>query len=241
MISFFIPIKKVSRRIPNKNTKRIHNYKFGLTEIKIKHLIKLKKKIKQNKLLNKIDFEFVISSDDDKIKNYIKNFKWIKFDKRPKKLAKDDCLDELIRHVPRICSGKYIVWTHVTSPFFDHNCYSDFLTNFLKNKSKYDSGFTADRIKSFIFNSTKKNWISHNRRFNKWPRTQDLDKIYKINHAAFIAKRQIYEKLGDRIGSKPLPVVSKKNFLEAFDIDEKIDFKLLNKIIRQNEKTKNYR
>ena len=40
MISFFIPIKKVSRRIPNKNTKRIHNYKFGLTEIKLKHLYK---------------------------------------------------------------------------------------------------------------------------------------------------------------------------------------------------------
>ena len=73
----------------------------------------------------------------------------------------------------------------------------------------------------------KKVWISHNRRLNKWPRTQDLDKIYKINHAAFIAKREIYEKLGDRIGSKPLPIVSKKNLLETFDIDEKVDFKLL--------------
>ena len=47
MISFFIPIKKVSRRIPNKNTKRIHNYKFGLTEIKLKHLYKLRKLIKK--------------------------------------------------------------------------------------------------------------------------------------------------------------------------------------------------
>ena len=43
----------------------------------------------------------------------------------------------------------------------------------------------------------------------------------------FIAKREIYEKLGDRIGSKPLPIVSKKNLLETFDIDEKVDFKLL--------------
>ena len=24
----------------------------------------------------------------------------------------------------------------------------------------------------------------------KWPRTQDLEKIYKINHAAFIAKKK---------------------------------------------------
>ena len=241
MISFFIPIKKVSRRIPNKNIKRIHNYKFGLTEIKIEHLIKFKKKIKKDRLLKKIKFEFIISSDDNRIEKYTKNFKWIKFDKRPKKLAKDDCLDELVRYVPRICSGKYILWTHVTSPFFDQSCYFNFLKNFLINKSKYDSAFTADRIKSFIFNKTKQSWISHNRHLNKWPRTQDLDRIYKINHAAFIAKRKIYEKLGDRIGRKPLPIVLKKNVLETFDIDEKADFKLLDKIIKKNEKTKNYR
>ena len=133
------------------------------------------------------------------------------------------------------------MWTHVTSPFFDQSCYFNFLKNFLINKSKYDSAFTADRIKSFIFNKTKQSWISHNRHLNKWPRTQDLDRIYKINHAAFIAKRKIYEKLGDRIGRKPLPIVLKKNVLETFDIDEKADFKLLNKIIKKNEKTKNYR
>ena len=62
MISFFIPIKKVSRRIPNKNTKRIHNYKFGLTEIKLKNIfINLEKLIKKNRLLKKNDIEFIIS------------------------------------------------------------------------------------------------------------------------------------------------------------------------------------
>ena len=75
MISFFIPIKKVSRRIPNKNTKRIHNYKFGLTEIKLKHLYKLRKLIKKNRLLKKNDIEFIISSDDKRIQKYTKNIK----------------------------------------------------------------------------------------------------------------------------------------------------------------------
>ena len=46
MISFFIPIRKNSKRLKNKNLKRIRNYKFGLTDIKLRHLIKFKNKLK---------------------------------------------------------------------------------------------------------------------------------------------------------------------------------------------------
>ena len=42
MISLFIPIRKNSKRIKNKNIKKIGNFKYGLTEIKINHLKKLK-------------------------------------------------------------------------------------------------------------------------------------------------------------------------------------------------------
>ena len=76
--------------------------------------------------------------------------------------------------------------------------------------------------------------MDFSRRFKKkWPRTKDLEKIYKINHAAFIAKRKVYEKLGDRIGLKPLPIENKKK-IENFDIDEHKDFNLFKKIIKKN-------
>ena len=42
MISIFIPIRKNSKRIKNKNIKKIGKFKYGLTEIKINHLEKLK-------------------------------------------------------------------------------------------------------------------------------------------------------------------------------------------------------
>ena len=40
MISFFIPIRKNSKRIKNKNIKKIGRNKFGLTEIKLKQILK---------------------------------------------------------------------------------------------------------------------------------------------------------------------------------------------------------
>ena len=91
-----------------------------MTEIKILQLLKFKRIIIRDKVLKKYKFEFVVSSDDANVENFLKKYKWIKFYKRPKQLSKDDCLDSLIKYVPKICIGNLILWTHVTSPFFDH-------------------------------------------------------------------------------------------------------------------------
>lgn len=222
--SIFIPIKKVSRRVVEKNTKKINKFKLGLTEIKIKQLEKFRYQIKKDNVLKNFFFEYVISSDDLKIKKFLKNYPWIKFNNRPKKLAKDDCLEDLIKHVPKICKGELILWTHVTSPLFNHLSYIKFIKKFLENKKNFDSAFTASPISSFIYNKSKKKWLSHNRATNKWPRTQDLDKIYSVNNAAFVSKRETYTKLKDRIGNKPFPFESYENLNEIFDIDNKKDF-----------------
>lgn len=229
MISFFLPIKKNSKRVKNKNTKKINNFQFGLTEIKISQLKKFYNFVKKDNILKKEKFEYIVSSDNEQIKKYIKKFPWIKFDLRPKKLTEDDCLEDLIEYVPKVCVGDIILWTHVTSPLFNHLSYSRFIKNFLKNIKKNDSSFTASKIQSFIFNATKKRWLSHNRKINKWPRTQDLDKIYIINNAAFISKRNVYLNQKDRIGKSPLPFSKLVEENEIFDIDNKNDFNYFKK------------
>ena len=161
MISFFIPIKKTSRRVKNKNKKKIKNYKFGLTEIKINQIKKFIYFAKKDTQLKKINFEIVVSSDDLKIKKFITQKDWIIYHERPKHLATDDCLDQLIKIVPKICKGDHFLWTHVTSPLFNHMSYIRFIKHYLKNSHKYDSAFTADSLKSFIFNQSKNKWISH--------------------------------------------------------------------------------
>ena len=72
MISVFIPVRKGSKRVKNKNIRAIGKYKLGLLEIKLKQLEKL---IKINN--NKYNFEFIVSTDSKIVEEYCKKFNWI--------------------------------------------------------------------------------------------------------------------------------------------------------------------
>ena len=64
MITIFIPIRKGSKRVKNKNLKSLPKYKFGLVEIKIKQIIELKKLIKKKNIIH--NFEYVVSTNCNK-------------------------------------------------------------------------------------------------------------------------------------------------------------------------------
>ena len=181
--------RTVLKRIKDKNTRSLPSFSFGLTEIKIKQIQKFKNLVKKFKI--KQDFEYIVSTNCIKTIKFLKNYKWIKVHNRSKKLSMDDSLDDLIKILPGICNGNFILWTHVTSPFFDQYEYINFIKNFLRGK--FNSAFSADLIQKFIYNHKKK-WISHKSNKKKWPRTQDLDPMYVANSGAFIAKRKIYLK-----------------------------------------------
>jgi CMP-N-acetylneuraminic acid synthetase len=228
MISFFIPIRKGSKRVKNKNFKTLPGNKFGLTEIKIKQLSKFRSFVGLN--FKKVKFEYVISTNCEKTLKFLKNYPWIKVHKRKDRDATDDSLDKLIKLVPLICKENLILWTHVTSPFFDHKDYYNFIKTFLKNY-KYKSAFSADCLQKFLYVKNK-GWISHNSKKKMWPRTQDLKMVYIANSAAFIAKRNIYEKKNDRLDSNPLPIVSRTR--ASLDIDDYKDFINLKNILKKN-------
>ena len=232
MISIFIPIRKGSKRIINKNFKPLPGYKYGLTEIKIKHLKKLRYKLL--KLGMKV--EFVVSTDSEVIFEICKNINWIKLHWRNSEAATDDSLAKLIEYVPRICSGNLILWTHVTSPLFNDNDYLYFIKTFknkLKDKKiKSKSAFSADKIQKFIFREDGK-WISHDYKKKKWPRTQDLLISYIVNSAAFISFREIYIEKKDRLCANPIPILSRPG--ASFDIDDINDFKFVKKYLKKSE------
>ena len=147
-------------------------------------------------------------------------------DKRSENISGDHSLNKLIDLIPSICKGKFILWTHVTSPLFSSNCYRDFIKSFFGKKTKR-SAFSADLIQKFLFQSDKK-WISHESSINKWPRSQDLKPTYIINSAAFIATRKTYVEARDRLCRNPFPIISKNN--TGFDVDNKDDFEKLKKL-----------
>ena len=229
-VAIQVPIKfKPSERVKNKNTRPLPNYKLGLTELKILQLRRFRNLIKRRKpkLFNK--FEFIISTNCEKVKKFTRKFNWIKLHERNKSLSIDNSLDGLIHEIPNVCSGKFILWTHVTNPFFDEHDYFSFLSYFFKKNKKNRSAFSADLIGKFIYREDN-NWISHDTQKKKWPRTQDLLKSYCVNSAVFMAPIRVYRKNRDRLCNSPIPIIS--NNQSGFDIDNIADFNFFKKKLK---------
>ena len=228
MISFFIPIRKGSKRIKNKNIKKLEKYKLGLTELKINQLTKFRRIASKIKGFNH-NFEYIVSTDMPQVINLCKKIEWIKIHRRNSKNSGDHSLQKIINLAPKVCSGDYILWTHVTSPLFSSSLYIDFIKKFFARikKNKSQSAFSAEKIGKFVFCSKRK-WISHNQKIIKWPRTQDLNPLYIMNSAAIISHRKVYMRSKDRLCNNPIPIITLNK--KGFDIDDLKDFKALKKI-----------
>ena len=226
IIKAFLPCRSGSQRIKNKNTRKFSKFKFGLFQLKVEQLIKVKELS-----------EIIISTDDTKIMNFLKKKKYKKVNliERPKSLSLSKTkTDDLIIYASKLFNkSDHILWTHVTSPIFGVKDYSNAIKVYKSKIKKYDSLVGCNIIQDFIFNN--KNPINYNYKKTYWPNTQDLKKLYKINNTFFLtsAKNYIFKK--NRLGSKIFFLNIKK--LKSFDIDWPEDFEIAEKIYEMKIKS----
>jgi CMP-N-acetylneuraminic acid synthetase len=215
-LSVFLPTRKGSERVPNKNTKDFAGIKNGLLGIKL------------NQLIHTPGIgEIVLSSNDEPSleigSRLAQTEKRIKVIERPDSLAlSSTSLLDLVSYVPSICSLEHILWTHVTSPFCDENSYELAIKTYwreLENNS--DSLMSGKRFQNFLWDSQKHDLVNRVNQ-EKWPRTQDLAPWFEINSAIFIASKEIYKTQKDRIGKRPF--LLEQSTLQSFDIDWPEDF-----------------
>ena len=212
LINVFLPCRSSSVRIKNKNIRKFSDKKFGLFQLKIKKLNLIKKKKKK-----------IFSKNDIKILNFLKKKKYknVIIDKRPNYLCRSSTsTDQLIKYVPNIIKSGHVLWTHVTSPFFNDNDYYKAINLYKKNIKKYDSLMGVSKIQDFIYDEKKP--INFNKKKEKWPPTQSLKKLFIINNSIFITSIKNYIKYNDRIGKKPL--MMQINKIKSFDVDWQEDF-----------------
>lgn len=217
-ISIFLPCRSSSERVINKNIKKFHNKGFGLFQLKIEQLVLIRN-------ISKV----IVSTNDRKIINFLnkKKYKNVKIDVRPDFLCSSSTsTDRLIKHVPKIIKSKHILWTHVTSPFFSTKDYEHAIDNYKKKLYHYDSLMGVTVMQDFVYN--KKGPVNYNKKILKWPKTQNLKKLYVVNNSIFITSRNNYLKNNDRIGKKPYLLKTEK--IKSFDIDWPEDFKIAEKI-----------
>ena len=216
-IAVFLPTRKGSERVKNKNTRKFADFEGGLLELKLKQLEGLQ-----------VDEVILSTNDEDSIrvaKSFESNFKNLIIKSRPDHLAASSTkLTDLIEYVPKITNCEHILWTHVTSPMVEKGIYTDSISKYYEALGNgYDSLMSVIPFQNFLW-STVENDLINREGDLRWPRTQDLAKLFEINSAIFITPRNIYQKNLDRVGSNPFLYEMDK--LSSMDVDWEEDFKI---------------
>ena len=215
-ISFFLPTRKGSERVINKNTRPFAGIEGGLVENKIKQILATKR----------ID-EIIFSSNDEKCMEVAQKYasdSRMKIIERPEELCLSTTnLQDLICYVPTITDADHILWGHVTTPLAGAEEYDKAIEKYLNNLSVgFDSLVGVTELKNFLLN--KEGYVINNTTDIPWPRTQDLEVLYEINHTIFLAKRDVYIEQKNRLGKRVLLHVMDE--ICSKDIDWEDDFKI---------------
>lgn len=213
-IAFFLPTRKGSERVKNKNTRPFAGIDGGLVENKLQQL-----------LATKLIDEILFSSNDEtcmKVASKYSNDSRLRIIPRPEKLCLSSTnLQDLICYVPTITNADHILWGHVTTPLVGAEQYDEGVRLYLdKLDEGYDSLVGVKELKNFLLDKTGR--LINNTTDIPWPRTQDLEPLYEINHTMFLAKREVYTEQKNRIGRKPLLHIMDE--IHGFDIDWPDDF-----------------
>ena len=212
-IAFYLPTRKGSERVINKNTRPFAGIEGGLVENKVKQLL-------ETKLID----EIIFSSNDETCMAVAEKYKdsRLRIIERPVELCLSTTnLQDLICYVPTVTDADHILWGHVTTPLCGADQYDAGIQLYLdKLDEGYDSLVGVTEMRNFLLNKEGK--LINNTTDIPWPRTQDLEALYLINHTIFLAKREVYVEQKNRIGKKPLLHIMDE--LHSFDIDWPDDF-----------------
>ncbi len=221
-VSFYLPTRKGSERVKNKNTRPFAGIEGGLVENKVRQLL-------ETKLVD----EIIFSSNDESciaIAEKYSHDSRLKIIERPTELCLSSTnLQDLICYVPTVTEAEHILWGHVTTPLADAEVYDSAIKAYLESLSKgYDSLVGVKELKNFLLDQNGK--LINNTTDIPWPRTQDLAPLYEINHTVFLAGREIYINEKNRLGRKPFLLVM--DGTKGFDIDWPGDFTVAEQLYR---------
>lgn len=225
-IAFFLPTRKGSERVKNKNTRTFAGIEGGILRIKIEQLLQVERV-----------GSIVISTNDLETMAVAESFKdhRVKIVERPEHLClSSTVIEDFINYIPSIIDAEHIFWVHATAPFADievlNNALDCYEENVIKNAT-FDSLLSVTKIQQFLWSKKYNKCINHDRSLVKWPRTQDLDPLYEINHAFYINSKENYYRYHDRIGE--FPFLYELDKIHSFDIDWEEDFTMAEMMYRQ--------
>jgi CMP-N-acetylneuraminic acid synthetase len=220
-ISVILPMRAGSKRVPKKNMRPFASARFGLAEIKLRHLLKFP-----------YFDEIIVDTDEPLISELLSLLEdeglateRIRVEPRDPLLAHDlASTDDLIRYAGAKSNSTHTLWTHVTSPLAGSDVYIDAIKKYHDSclESRWDSLMSVTPLQEFIWDENGP--VNYDPAVERWPRTQTLPDWFFINSAIFIAPTTLLRDEGRRVGDKPL--LFRMDKVSSLDIDGLDDFSM---------------
>jgi CMP-N-acetylneuraminic acid synthetase len=221
-ITALVPMRHHSQRVPGKNFRLLNGqplYAHILTSLakvpEISHIL--------------------VDTDSQEITEGIKqNFPAVQCVLRPEALRADDIpMNEILMHDTGLVESDFFLQTHSTNPLLQAETISKAIQTLLGIYPAYDSLFSVTRLQTRLWDGLGRA-VNHNP--NILLQTQDLPPIYEENSCLYIFTRDTLAQKRNRLGDRPYLFVIDAD--EAWDIDEEIDFKMVDLLIQARKSEK---
>jgi CMP-N-acetylneuraminic acid synthetase len=213
------PMRHHSQRVPGKNYRPLANRPL------YHHII--------TTLLACPEIDQVVVDTDSPVilSGLHQNFPSVCVIERPVELRADSVpMNEILAYDSGQVEADYYLQTHTTNPLLRVETISSAIQKFLVSYPVYDSLFSVTRLQSRL-------WDQLGRAINHNPdillQTQDLPPVYEENSCIYLFTRQTLLSRRNRLGERPMMFPIDPS--EAWDIDEEIDFELVEFFMRKRD------
>lgn len=214
-IAALVPMRHISQRVPGKN--------FRLLAGK-----PLFHHIMETLLCCPEIHTVIVDTDSQQVMEGLRDFfPQVLVLERPLHLRAGEVpMNEVLLHDTSQFEADFYLQTHSTNPLLKQSTISSAIQALLAAFPTYDSLFSVTRVQTRL-------WDELGRAINHNPaillRTQDLPPVFEENSCLYIFRRETLVSRRNRLGERPL--MFEIDPAEAWDIDEEIDFAIVDYLL----------
>ena len=203
-----VPMRHHSQRVPGKNYRPLAGKPL------FHHIIETLLAVPE---IN----EVVVDTDSNEVMDGLRqHYPTVKIIDRPEHLRADDVpMNEILIHDTGLYPADFYLQTHSTNPLLKSETVSKAIQLLITNYPTKDSLFSVTRLQTRLYDKQGKA-INHNPK--ELIQTQDLPPVYEENSCIYVFKRETLVSKRHRISDNAF--MFEIDAVEAWDIDEELDF-----------------
>lgn len=212
-----VPMRHHSQRVPGKNYRPLAGKPL------YQHIL-------QTLLACREIDQVVVDTDSPVILDGVREaFPQVHLIERPENLCADQvAMNEILAYDTSQVEADLYLQTHSTNPLLQVETISRAVQALTASYPAYDSLFAVTRLQTRLWDQLGRA-INHNP--NILLQTQDLPPVYEENSCIYIFTRQNLLARRNRLGERPL--LFEIPAAEAWDIDEELDFEIVNFLMKR--------